>query len=425
MPHRFRPRSLALVSLLGLASIAATGAQPEAPGPPNGTYVYALSRNGTDQGKTTVVLFRRAGESVLETDESGAIGAARAHILGTYRAADLGIDSYSGTYQAPFLRTSPFGRVARFRPKTGFYNQTTARYHIDPKRSFDTLDGVAGERVFSLPGTTAPVGNAWILDAPFMTGALLLPAFRHHANAASIATIADAFGDGASAPSERIERGTARFPKTPKSDLILDLDGMAHLFFDPSTFVVHEAHFDALNLDAHLISYTKSAETADFVPAALPAPTPALPATAVTFASEDGTTLAGELDVPAGLKHAAPTIVFVPPGPSASRNFGGDGPSPMFPDLAAIFVQRGYAVLRYDTRGVGKSGSSSADETWDQARADAVAAVAYAASGDAGTDPKRVYVLGYANGADLALAATLQADPAPAGAIALAPTLTS
>jgi alpha/beta superfamily hydrolase len=420
MPFAYRSRFLALGSLLALGLVAAS-APSEAPAPPNGAYVYALTRNGSDQGKTTVVLFRRPGEQLLETDEAGAAGAARVHIVAGFRAGDLGPDSYVATYQAPFLHTSPFGRVARFRPKAGFFDQTTARYHIDGKRALDTLDGIAGERAFNVPGDV----KAWVFDAPFMTGALLLPAFRHHAKDAPVEAIQDAFGDGADLPAAKIERAAGHFPKTPRTDLVLDLDGVAHLWFDPHTLVVHEAHFDALNLDAHLISYTRAAEPAPFLPEPTPSPSPALPATAVNFASADGTQLDGELNYPANVKHAAPVVVFVPPGPSAGRNFGGDGPNPMWPDLAAIFVQRGYAVLRYDTRGVGKSGGSSADETWDQAREDALAALNYATGGDGGTDPKRAYLLGYGNGADLALAASLLADPAPAGVIALAPTLTS
>jgi len=425
MTSRFRSRSLALASLLGFALVAATTEPSAAPGPPDGTYTYALSRDGTDQGTTTLAVFRRASENTLEIDESGAIGAARGHVIASYRASDLGLGSYVATYQAPFLRGSPLGRIGRYRPKTGFYDQTTVRYYIDDARAFDTVDGVAGERVLRPANARGPLRDAWLLDAPFMTGALLLPAFRHHANAASLVTIADAFGDGAEAANSKVERIAPRFPKTPKSDVVLNVDGIAFLWFDPATLVVHEAHFDGLNLDARLVSYTKAAEPAPFEPAPVPSPSPALAATQLTFDSADGTTLAGEIDFPSNGKHSVPALVFVPPGPSAGRDYGGDGPQPMFPGLAALFAQRGYAVLRYDTRGVGKSGGASAIETWDQARADAVAALAAASTGGYGIDPKRIYILGYGNGADLAMAAALQSDVPVAGAVALGPTVTS
>jgi len=399
--------------------------QGDAAVPPDGTYVYALSRNGTDQGRTTVAVFRRDRERLLEVDEAGAAGAARVHAIAAYRTDDLSLDSYVATYQAPFLRSSPLGRIARFRPKEGFYDQTTVRYRVDDARAVDTVDGVAGERILRPPGARGPLRGAWVLDAPFMTGALLLPAFQRRSKDDAITALDDAFGDGAVAGDVKFERAAPTSPKTPKSDVVLALPGIASLWFDRGTLVVHEAHFDALNLDARLISYTKAAEPADFEPEPSPSPSPPLHATALTFDSADGTTLAGELDVPAAAKAALPAIVFVPPGPSAGRSFGGDGPSPMYPDLASIFVQRGYAVLRYDTRGVGKSGGSSATETWEQARADALAALAEVRSGNYAVDPKRVYVLGYGNGADLAIAAALQSDAPPAGVVALAPTVTS
>lgn len=423
MPSAFPARPLALLSVLAFAFVAAS--EPgAAPAPPDGTYVYSLSRNGTQQGVTTVTVFRRAGQDTIETDEAGSIGAARAHVIAAYSARDLATQSYAATYQAPFLRTSPFGRVARFRPGAAFTDQTTVRYHVDDKRAFDTIDGVAGERVFSLPGVRGPLHDAWIFDAPFMTGVLLLPGFRQRTHDATFVTLGDAFGDGAQAATARIERGAPRFPKTPKGDLVLDVAGVAQLWFDPATLVLHEAHFDALNLDARLVSYAKAAVPAPFVAAPAASATPAPAGVAVSFAGADGTKLAGEIAVPAGVSRAAPAIVFVPPGPNASRNFGGDGPDPMFPGLAASFVKRGYAVLRYDTRGVGKSGGSSAAQTWDQARADAVAAVG-AARAAAGIDPNRVFLLGYGNGADLALAAALQPGVRPAGVVALAPTVTS
>jgi dienelactone hydrolase len=94
----------------------------------------------------------------------------------------------------------------------------------------------------------------------------------------------------------------------------------------------------------------------------------------------------------------------------------------MYPALALALVQRGYAVLRYDMRGIGKSGGSSASETWDQALADAAAAFGFLAD-DANVDPKRIYLLGYGNGADLALATRGTGDARVAGIVALAPTV--
>jgi alpha/beta superfamily hydrolase len=159
----------------------------------------------------------------------------------------------------------------------------------------------------------------------------------------------------------------------------------------------------------------------------VPTPTPdvVLAGEPITFQS-GGTTLAGVVDMPRATsgKRLVPIVAFIPPGPNANRNFGGDGPNPMFPDLARAFAARGYATLRYDTRGIGRSGGSSVTETWEDALADAGAAIGAAADQD-GIDPKNVYVAGYGNGADLALAAAEATDADVAGAIALAPTVVS
>jgi len=424
-----RPRllSFALVPLLGTALLAAhvPSLPPLAhnvplvapPAPPNGTYLYAISRNGTDQGKTTVVLFRRDGEHVFETDEAGAVGAASAHVLAAYRYADFGVDAYAATYQAPFLRTSALGRALRFRAKPGFAGQTSVRYHLDDTVARVTVDGIPGETRF------ASARARWVFDAPFMTGVALLPAFARRTNGAPLVPTSIAFGgEEATAVPAKLERATPRFPKTPKDDLVLDLHGVAQIWFDPATFMVHEAHFDALNLDARLLSYTKAAEPAPFEPAPAPGPLASDPAKNVTVRNEDGTSLAGVLDVALAPRKETAAIVFVPAGPGGDRNQGGDGPSPMYPDLARTFAQRGYETLRYDMRGAGKSSGASTAETWTEALSDAEAAAEFMES-DEDLDPKNIYFLGYGNGADLALAASAaMADPV-GGVIALAPTV--
>jgi pimeloyl-ACP methyl ester carboxylesterase len=420
----------ARVPLLALGLLAAApAARPLAPSPPpappNGTYTYALSRNGGDQGTTTVVLYRRDGVREIETSETGAAGAARMFGLGAYRYADLGVDAYAGTYRAPFLRSSPLGRTYRFRTVPNFDGEWTVRYRsvsdalvasIDGTPIVDRLD-VRGDakRAASLP---------WILDAPFMTGALLLPAFNRQSREASLAPISEAFPSGVATAGQRLVRATPTFPKTPKNDIAVDVPGVIRVWFDPATYIVHEVHFTAANFDARLVSYVKGSDVAPLPPLPVAAPEPPLPREAATFSSADGTSLAALLARPAAGKAPAPAIVFVPPGPGAATDYDGDGPTPMFPALARAFVQRGYAVLRYDMRGVGKSGGSTATQTWDEALADAEAAAAEVA-GDATLDPKRVYLLGYGNGADLALAAAAaSAGGVPiAGVIALAPTV--
>lgn len=51
---------------------------------------------------------------------------------------------------------------------------------------------------------------------------------------------------------------------------------------------------------------------------------PKLDSSGVTFASEDGTMLAGVVSRPPDLTKKLPAIVFVPPGAGVGRNFGGE-----------------------------------------------------------------------------------------------------
>ena len=395
------------------------------PAPPNGTYVYALSRNGTDQGTTTVVVFRRDDAREIEVDEAGALGVARAHALAAYRYDDLGVASYVATYQAPFSRISPIGAARRVGTDAGFFEQTTVRYRVDGSDATASVDGApAVYRAPALPRAPEGPRQRYVFDAPFMTTVLMLPAFRHRSGDAPLAPIALAFDanrDLVSVPM-RLVRTPPRALKTPKTDEALQIDGVATLWFDRGNDIVHEAHFDALNIDARLVSYARPARPAPFLPAPTPAPEARLSANEVQIASTDGTMLAGLLDRPPAAKRPMPIVVFVPPGPSASRNFGGEGPDPMFPSLARSFATRGYAVLRYDTRGIGTSDGTSRTAGWDDELADAQAAIREAAGTD-GVDPKRVFVAGYGSGADIALAAAGAVDVPVAGVVALAPTV--
>jgi alpha/beta superfamily hydrolase len=383
--------------------------------PPDGTYVYALSRNGTDQGQTTVVVLRREEAATIDTNEAGAAGAARAQIVASFRYKDLGIDSYVASYEAPFLRTSPLGRPSAMRSHP--QGSATVRYHFTADGASASIDGARGTDTFAQR-------DAWIFDAPFMTGAMFVPALRHRSGRAQIAPVSEAFDEGPSdAAPERYVSTAPHAPKTPKTDAALEVTGVATLWFDRGNYIVHEAYFDRINLDARLVSYSRTADVASFEPAATPTPRPRLVNLAATFASDDGTKLAGVLDLPASGKAHAAAVVFVPAGPGGTRDFGGDGPAPMYPDLAITFAQRGYAVFRYDSRGMGKSEGSS-DATWAQSLADAEAAIAYAESQEE-VDPAQVYVLGYGTGADLALTASSATDTTVAGVIALAPTAIS
>jgi dienelactone hydrolase len=392
------------------------------PGPPDGTYVYAISRNGTDQGKTTVTLFRRDDAGELETNESGYAGAASAQIVGSYRYADLTTASYVATYRAPFLKSSPFGALfGPSRPLAVALGPLTVRYRIDGMRAKATIDGVVRSREWPVPVGTPkpPVKSRWIFDAPFMTGVMLVPVYRHRSSDAVLAPISAAFDEGVDLVSERVVSSAPHFPKTSKTDVALEIAGVGTIWFNRRNWIVDEVHFDGLNLDAHLLSYSRTPSAAAAVPDDAATSRPHVSSRALAFASQDGTQISGILDLPAGGKPRAPALVFVPPGSNASLNFPGDGPDPMYPNLALAYAERGYAIVRYAGR---EAAANAAPSTWEQSIADIQGALS-AAAGDDAIDPNRIYLLGYGVGADLALAAAGAPDVHVAGVVALGPSV--
>ncbi|MBD5633351.1 MAG: hypothetical protein IAI49_02630, partial [Candidatus Eremiobacteraeota bacterium] len=143
-------RALAPCLVVALLAAAAPPAPPlGAPAaPPNGTYVYALSRNGADQGTTTVVVYRRDAAHEIEVDEAGSLGAAQAHVVAAYRYGDLGTASYIATYRAPFLRSSTLGATHRTSKP---YDQTTLRYRIAGTSVLASVDGAPSLQTAPLP----------------------------------------------------------------------------------------------------------------------------------------------------------------------------------------------------------------------------------------------------------------------------------
>jgi dienelactone hydrolase len=456
---RFSPRALALVPLCAVAMLAAAPppfaidrgpvtantlgptrdparAMPAtrapiahaAPAdPPDGTYTYDLLRNGTVQGTTTVALYRRAERDAIETDEAGHFGAATLSAIGSFAFADLATQHYVATYRAPFPHNVPLGRVDAMRPHVAFDAPTTVRYDVDATSVRATVDGVASDYLLpaSAPGTVKH--TPFVIDAPFLTSVLLLPAFRQRMHANDLAWYSLAFPQTpddasslAAAPIRRVET-PARFPKTPKTAIALAIAGLGTIWFDRGNGIVYEAHFDGLNADANLVSYKRAVDVpAGDEPAPLPSPTH-IASQAVRIGDGDSA-LAGVVNLPATTGSPLPAVVLVPPGPSGDRNFDASGPEPMYVDLAIALTARGFAVLRYDPRGSRTGKQTAKDVTWDEARADASAAVGFAQS-NADIDPARVFVLGYGNGADLAFAAAAATSDDPiAGIVALAPT---
>jgi uncharacterized protein len=117
-----------------------------------------------------------------------------------------------------------------------------------------------------------------------------------------------------------------------------------------------------------------------------------------------GFSLAGTLTTPAAqgrLRH--PAVVLIPGSGPIDRDSTVAG-IPLFAQLAGQLADRGYVVLRFDKRGVGQSGGRIETVTLRDYADDTIAAVKWVAKRK-DVDDKRVFVIGHAEGASIALLA--------------------
>jgi pimeloyl-ACP methyl ester carboxylesterase len=125
----------------------------------------------------------------------------------------------------------------------------------------------------------------------------------------------------------------------------------------------------------------------------------------VTVAA-NGFNLAGTLSQPSGAPNAKgrfPAIVLVAGSGFMDRDQNVAG-IPIFAQLAGRLADAGYYVLRYDKRGTGQSGGREEAATIDDYAEDVRAAVTFMRERK-DVDPKRVALLGYSEGAWVALVA--------------------
>ncbi|HET9392837.1 MAG TPA: alpha/beta fold hydrolase [Candidatus Rubrimentiphilum sp.] len=134
-------------------------------------------------------------------------------------------------------------------------------------------------------------------------------------------------------------------------------------------------------------------------------------AVGLTFASADGSSIAGTLSFPVASRAAVPAIVLVGTNGPADRTEP-VGATPLFDLYAQAFNAAGFAVLRYDTRGIGESTTKTeAHAVRRQNFVDDAAAAVRALIADPRIDASRVYVLGVSEGGETALAVALQGVP--------------
>jgi uncharacterized protein len=132
-----------------------------------------------------------------------------------------------------------------------------------------------------------------------------------------------------------------------------------------------------------------------------------------TFTAADGVGLAGTLELPDADRPAPAALLLVGSG---EVNRDSDHPKlalGVTRELASALAGAGIASLRYDKRGVGASGGEFLTTTFNDARQDAVDALA-ALRRHRAVDPARVLVIGHSEGAVHAISLAA-ADPSLAG----------
>jgi pimeloyl-ACP methyl ester carboxylesterase len=131
----------------------------------------------------------------------------------------------------------------------------------------------------------------------------------------------------------------------------------------------------------------------------------------LTFASADGSSIAGTMTYPQLPSGRVPAVVLLGSNGPADRSEL-VGITPVFDLYADLLNKAGFAVLRYDNRGVGQSTTKTqAERVRRQNFVDDAVAAVRAAAGDPAVDGSRVYVLGLSEGGETAIATALAGAP--------------
>jgi len=358
---------------------------------PDGAYTYQFRAGGGTIGSSVITISRANG--VLKAHEI-------ASLQGTYT-----VDS---TLDPATLTTTALHAVVGPTPIDVAFGSTSLTETVQGKTV--TLPAVAGAKgIISLSG-------------PVMTGFFLTPA-QVYATGSMVFTGVDF----AAAESLVIDLAQAPASSRPAKVDAKDIgyvtkglmSGEVTIWADPSTKVPQEMDVPSQGLTIVLVtksnvSTARQAESAA-IPTPLPTAVPRFRSDEVTFVSGDGTKLSGTLTVPEHMAGAMPAVVLVHGSGAANRDEQ-VGPNPIFLELSNALSNHGFVVLRYDKRGVGRSGGNVKTMTRDDLLNDARAAIAFLRHSP-DVDPHRVFVLGHSEGGELA--PSLAAGGAPLRGIAL------
>ncbi len=390
-------RTLALLSFVLLAGTAAAPSSLPVR-PPNGTYTYEIVAGGTTLGKSTIVISSVPG--TITVRESARLLNVNATAATQYDAATLAETAYSADFNLP---QGPQHTTVTFEP--GAVNVRVPGQSVDIKADPSAPLEIVSD---NLVGTN-----------------LLIPALLHATGAKTftLAVLSGGKAVEAHVAANLTEKRPASIPATD-ADLVIDI-GASDLreiyWYDSGTYLVRAIEIPAQAASFRLMSSSPTVTqigTPAPVATMLPTPQPHFRSQDVAFRSLDGTRLAGTMTIPnAGRRPFAAVVLVAGSGPE-TRNEA-VGPNPVFLQLSNALSNAGYAVLRYDKRGIGESGGSAPTTTRRQLLADVAAAYAFARK-QPEIDPKRVYLLGHSEGGELVPTVAAR-ERSVAGIILMAP----
>ena len=385
---------LALIFSAMVAVASPTTAPSPAASPaaiPDGTYAYDIRANGGTIGSSTITVSRAGGSlKVHEVAE-----------LQVNYAVDSTLDpsSFSTTALHAVVATVPI-------------DVTFGAAGIKEQAKGQTID---------LPAVSNAKGIV-ALSGPVMTGFFLAPA-QIHATGSMIMTGIDFAAAQSMAIDLTAAPASSRPAKIAASDIGYATQGLVSgdvmIWADPTTLVPQEFVVPVQGIEIVLKSTSKvsmaAAAAGVSAPTPLPTAIPRFASSDVTFVSRDGTKLSGTITAPEHMAAALPAVVLVHGSGPVDRDER-IGPNPIFLELSNALSNGGFVVLRYDKRGIGKSGGDARTATRDDLLDDACAAIAFLQRLP-DVDPHRIFVVGHSEGGELA--PSLAAGGAPLRGIAL------